>query len=777
MRALMQRMVNEMIYRLKQRPKNRMMVSRALLMAAVILPLLLAACGGGSSHGTAAPRDDSGNTATTVTSPNSASPVLYADSATLLPIIRSARVAAGGVLVVDFQLTDENYNAILDLTAADFRLILAKLQSSPLGNLTGSWQSYINRIEQPGVGPGLVARMQATAESASRGTFTNNGDGTYRYVTAASLTNMDADVLALAAGEGLDLRFEPDKTHRIAMQFANGRVPANPIYDWVPASGKTTDILHYNVVATANCNNCHSALALHGGGRVEVQYCVTCHNPGSGDANSGNTVDFKVMIHKIHRGASLPSVVAGGSYGIYGYGDNLHDYSGLNLPRDIRDCQICHAGTATGGGFADLTLTHQGDNWSEYASRAACGSCHDDLDFSLHYGGQSNDDNCMSCHSVQGVAGSIADRHEDPVQQARGAFAGQILSIQNTAQGEFPVVDFAIVNPLQGNSRYDIQNDPAFTQSGASLSLKLAWSTADYTNAGNGGGNANSVSVNALSTAVANGDGSFRVTFSTAIPDGSAAPNIAAQGSGAIVIEGRMAVDVGSSGSPNIQRVPLTNVVDYFAITDSSANARRQVVSTANCLVCHGSLSLHGGSRTDNVASCVTCHNPRNTDIARRPGATTPPTDGKSEQSVDFKVLVHGIHAAAYVENPLQVVGYGGTLHVFDESIVHYPGELNNCSACHVDESYQLPLADSVLATTIDTGTDSADPTDDTVVSPQAAVCASCHDGAVARAHMESNGAHFATTQADVDSGAVLEQCAICHGSGRTYSVKTVHGL
>ncbi|WP_290577744.1 OmcA/MtrC family decaheme c-type cytochrome [Ketobacter sp.] len=733
------------------------------------LALILAACGGGGgSSGSSSSRapDNSG-----LTLPNTGSPVLYAQSPTLLPIISRARLGNGGVLVVDFQLTDEDYNAILDLTAADFRLSVAKLQGNPIGNLTGHWQSYINRIEQPGVGPGLEARLQATAERATSGSFTNNGDGTYRYVTAASLTQPPADVQAQAARQGLSLVFEAARTHRVALQFDNGRVPANPYFDWVPATGKSTDILHYRVVATENCNSCHSSLAFHGGGRTEVEYCVTCHNPGSSDANSGHSVDFKVMIHKIHRGADLPSVQAGGSYTLYGFGDTPHDYSAVRFPRDIRDCHLCHAGSATGA--AGQTLTHQGDNWNEYAGQDTCGACHDDLDFSQHYGGQDNDDNCMSCHSVSGVAGSIASVHVDPVQQARAAFEGRILAVENTGQGEFPTVRFAVVNPLQGDAPYHIQTDPPFTQSGASLSLKLAWSTTDYTNTGSGSGVASTLSVNGLSSAVANGDGSFSVTFGSAIPDGSLAPNVAASGSGSVVLEGRMAVDIGSAGSPDIQRVPLTNVVKAFAITDSSPAARRQVVALDNCLACHGSLSLHGDNRTDSIDSCVTCHNPRNTDRVRR---TAPPySDGKTEESIDFKTMIHAIHGAGFRARPLVVVGFGGTEHVYDESSVHFPGELNNCNACHVNNSYELPLHASVLATSVDSGADLADRSDDTLVSPQAAVCASCHDDAVAQSHMESNGADFATSEADL--GSVLEQCELCHGDGRTYSVKSVHGL
>ena len=52
------------------------------------------------------------------------------------------------------------------------------------------------------------------------------------------------------------------------------------------------------VAATASCNSCHDEIAFHGGGRREIDYCTTCHNPDTIDANSTNSMDMPVLIHR-----------------------------------------------------------------------------------------------------------------------------------------------------------------------------------------------------------------------------------------------------------------------------------------------------------------------------------------------------------------------------------------------------------------------------------------------------------------------------------------------
>ena len=725
-------------------------------------------------------------------------PSAYREAEVLNANITSATINEDNQPVIQFTLSDGNNVAITDLTSEDVRFVVAKLEKSELGNLTGTWQAYVNVIAEPEDGPGTENKLQASYErddgSHPFGEFTNNGGGQYTYRYATELADLPADVQAQAAVDGLDISYEPDLTHRVSMQFDNNEAGgwANPTYDWVPATGATEGIFTMDIAATANCNRCHDPLAVHGGGRREVEYCVTCHNPGTTDPESTNTVNMKVMIHKLHMGANLPSVQAGEPYFIVGFRGSVSDYSNVRFPQDIRNCENCHAGSATGANLAypegseyTLNQTSQGDNWSVYATQAACGSCHDDVDFSTHAGGQTDDSQCASCHMEGGIAGSIQGSHRSLTDEARKRFAAEILAVTNTAPGEFPQVRYRVFDPTDGDAPYDLMNDPVWTSidDGASrLAIDLAWDTTDYTNSGNGEQEASAVSLNALEGAPV-GDGSYMVASTVAIPDGSERPFIPASGSGVVAIEGHPAVNIGSATEPDKQRIPFTNTHEFFSINEPGGEAvpHRDSVELTNCLSCHQTLSLHGSNRTDDPQVCVACHNPRNTDREVREelavaGQIPPPTDGKDEESIDFKRMIHGIHAAGMRVNALQIVGFGGrSVNVYDEEEVQFPGDLGNCESCHTEDGYTLPLPAGVLGSTIDTGADHESPVDDTVITPVSAVCSSCHDEDDALAHMKLQGGNFATTQEAIDTGAVVESCTVCHDSGKDFDVAKVH--
>lgn len=655
-------------------------------------------------------------------------PNLYTEATEATATITGVTIASPPV--VTFQVVDGNGVALTGLTASNVRFHIAKLVPGSNGD-SSHWQSYINRLEEPNVNPGNGAMIQATSESGSSGTLVDNGDGTYTYTFATDITNVTSP---------LAVTYEPTLTHRVAMQFGGG-VPTNPTYDFVPATGATTGIDTREVVSIDTCNTCHNQLALHGGGRIDTKLCVVCHNPGTREPNANVSLDFKVYIHKIHMGRNLPSVIAGGSYVIYGYRDSLHDYTEVGFPQDINNCGKCHAGTETvtqNPPIITSAVTSEGDNWQEVPTMEACGACHDDVDFSTHNGGQTDNSNCRSCHNVSGIAGSIATAHENLKLEGTRTIAVKINSITNTAPGQFPAVNFSVTDPSNADAPYDILTDPIWTA--GRLRLRVAWSTTDYTNVGSGGPTPGYT--DALVKAVDNGDGTFNLTSDFAIA-------AAATGSGFAILEGRAVTPA--------TRIPFLVDPKYFSIDETGGVAvpRRQVVSVENCNTCHAYKSEHGDSRTNTEAQCQTCHNPRL--------ATT-----DNYEALDFKRMIHEIHAAGIRETPL-VVGS----HTFDEAEVHFPGHINDCNACHVNDSYELPLGTSVLASTYNMGVDPASYADDLMISPTASVCSGCHDSSVAKIHMEQNGADFAATESTIN----MEACAICHGPGRVADLAVVHEL
>src|SRR5664280_2634741 len=213
-------------------------------------------------------------------------------------------------------------------------------------------------------------------------------------------------------------------------------------YDFRPDGQAVTNT--WNKMTDATCNQCHDPLSAHGEtGRQDIKLCVLCHNPQTIDPDTGNSVDAKVLFHKLHMGSSLPSVQAGHPYQIIGHGGSVVDFSTIVFPQDIRNCTTCHQPSSP-----------QGFVWYTYPSRAACGSCHDTIDWTTganHKGGpQADDSACASCHQPQGVNdfdASIIGAHTIPTRAAQlKGLNIRIINVTNAAPGTKPVVTFAVTN-------------------------------------------------------------------------------------------------------------------------------------------------------------------------------------------------------------------------------------------------------------------------------------------------------------------------------------------
>ena len=733
----------------------------------LLLTLAAAGCGDNGSTGPAGPPGPGGPPGPP--GPPGGGSGVPIDSAESIDIaVSNVTVpAGGGAPVVSLRLSNDLNQGLVGLPAGDIRFVLSQLSPAPAGGGASSeWQSYVTRAD------GGVADAQATTETGSSGTLVDNNDGTYQYTFAMALT-------AYPAGP----EFDATKTHRLGIEIRNqAPITGNGIFDFVPAGGAPT--FTRLIVDNDTCDACHDVLNFHGGARTDVTYCVTCHNPSSIDGTSGNTVDMKRLIHNIH--SARPD------YQIVGFGNAVHEWSEVEFPQDIRNCQTCHEESD-----AD---TPQASNYRIVSNRAACGTCHFDdgdalngeHDFAIENGVHpsglnfSDDTQCADCHGPTGTVTNSEGRlvqvpvaHEVRTITAAAAFQFNIVSVAGTGVGQFPSVTFSVTDPTNADAPYNIQTDAPFTAcaGGASrLSVNVAWSTTDYTNRDSGVTPALPVQMNPLTAcggaSTDNGDGTFTVTSPTATP-------ATAVGSASAAIEGHPALDADNNGT--VDRLAVSNAIAYAPITDAEAVARRSVVNIDKCDDCHFQLSLHGNNRTDKPEVCVTCHNPNMTDISRRAGGACLADFGPDDQTIDFKRMIHAIHesgedGSGRIGVPFEVCGFGSSAITFE---VGYPGRLNNCEGCHLEDTYYPVDPSAVLGTTMDAGADLASPTDDVVISPNTAVCSACHTSDLAAQHMIQNGGDFGATKA-ADSTLIssgVETCEVCHGPGRIGDVKAIHGV
>jgi OmcA/MtrC family decaheme c-type cytochrome len=319
--------------------------------------------------------------------------------------ITAATADVAGVVTVKFSVKNSDGSPVVKL--GNFNANIVKLVPASATNPVSQWVPYIYRTRTSGT----ASALQGSREN--NGTLTNNNDGTYTYVFKTNLTTAVMGTTPIA--------YQRNLTHRIAIMLGGHSGPtASATFDFVPDG--TAVASTRNLVETATCQNCHGPLFdAHGGDRLTVETCVTCHNPSTTDT-AGQTMDMTVMIHKIHAGGELASIPGpdgivwdnpatavdesadNGSYVI-----GTSTWWKAEFPAVLDNCQACHQGKGA-----------QVNNWKSVPSRVACGSCHDTVNFTTGIGHdqngapgiQTDDSACAACHTATTGAAAIPVVHD-----------------------------------------------------------------------------------------------------------------------------------------------------------------------------------------------------------------------------------------------------------------------------------------------------------------------------------------------------------------------------
>jgi len=649
----------------------------------------------------------------------------------LVITINSAQIAADGTIFTTYTLTDPSG---LPLDAAGVTTPGAITLGYIAAVLPNNQEEYTAYTTKTNSGPAVASTNQPGPDAG--GVVTNIGPGQYQYLFHTK------------APSG----FDTTATHTIGIYasrvLTDFNLPTNfasATFNFVPDGAAVTKI--HDVIKTASCNTCHDQLSYHGGRRRGIEMCVLCHTQQNVDTTTGGSLDLKVIIHQLHMGSKLPSVVAGTPLMI-----NATDFTNVVYPADPGDprrCETCHSQT-TGAAQATAYLTNP--------TRAACGACHNDVNFATgdkHPGGVQPDDNqCHNCHIPQGELdfdASIKGAHVAPTASSLlTGLAVNITKVQDGTAGSAPVVSFTV---------QDGSGKPLALSQLGSISFTMAGPTSDYGYTSFGSDTASTPGYVTESAAKASCDasGNCAYTFTHAVP-------AMATGTYAIGVEARRTETV-LAGTTSQQSITYgaPNKVVYFSVDGSQVTPRRQVVATSNCNQCHVALSVHGSLRND-TEYCVMCHNPSNTDASQRGNAQVAADKSAPPQGITFPLLVHRIHDGVNMVadgGSYTVVGYGGSHNDFSTTLFPAMGpngkatDLANCSLCHVNGSEaNLPV-----------GLNNA-------VNPQgwinpegatATACSGCHVAKDAAAHFLANTSELG------------ESCTVCHQPGAAFDVEQVH--
>ena len=570
----------------------------------------------------------------------------------------------------------------IDRKGVSMSIVLSKVSPVTLastgGSAAGPYVAYLARTatqqqtEAYPIPDGTPPRVvqQPTAENTNTGTFTQRAVGDYDYTFFNALP---AD-------------YDPAAAHVMAIYATRTvgsiRYVGNADHAFVPATPGTTPPVR-DIVHTATCNGCHNPLQAHGGSRQSVQLCLTCHTQGAVDPESNNSIDFNVMLHKIHMGKHLPSVVAGKPYSIVGNSLSVHDWSHAGFPQPIANCQSCHTATDS-------------DRWVTNATREACMSCHENVSdpnamaMGAHPFPVPLEAVCGSCHSsTTNTARDAREAHVVPLNNPlTPALSVEILSVTVASPDDPPAVRIkALTGTRAAPPATPVTNPAAFSWLEAQINGP---NTGYVLNAYNLVRVPKEMLVNLVADPAVPGEFTFSLPRSLRALVGT----VGDPETDSYTLSIRPQYDPTPGAQPDNDKVDqLTNPTKEFGAGEV-VTPRAPVADTAKCNSCHGALTMHGTyALAKNTEQCALCHT-STFDTRVRQGANK---QAGPTTSLRLSTMVHRIHGTSIAERPYKLYGYAAMapFPIVDFSEIGFPGDTRDCTKCHFttpELTYTLPL-------------------------------------------------------------------------------------
>jgi len=764
--------------------------------------------------------------------------------------------SASAIATVTFEVNDPAGNpATGDLT---LRAQILKLVPAT-ADRPAYWQAYVNYSRGSDSGNVLWARPEQTAATEIEPglyeyTFKTDLDAVADYVyygsgdepiPAGDVGLNPAGVITnaamLAEIDSRDWSYDPEAVHRVILVSATSGAIYNAIMDFVPADLPATLSTKVNQVVTSeSCGACHGESdnrgrlheLPHGGRYIKVEACLECHSGNTYDPDLTTAtelvpLDIMTIAHKLHD----PGIVF---YNFFG--------AGFPAGNSVTNCRTCHDNQSPGvvnvqpvRDAADVVA------WRARPSQKACGTCHYEyvdandankpIDFSNHFGNQTDDSRCTVCHGNEAGAplpvnvahASVYSTPNNPelasleanADRPIGVLKYEIKTVTVDVDRQ-PVVTFRI---LLDGAPLDLAALPTGIAFGGGTSpgFKVAWAAADgfvtpsgttitapvdFNNFGSttgrpfyGAGDDPyaryadfakfdqplTVGLSSLVGALgaADADGYYTVTLPAAYPDGARLRAVAMESYFKFYNPAAVPADAGVNISAD---APLTFVTGDGPRRGTSRSPAPIVDMNGKCNVCHERVGFHSNSgRAGNVEHCAMCHNPELSSsntfagyVEKTNGLfSLTPVAGYTEVAQkpnSIKDMVHGIHGRAARDPDVPFNFIRGTL------------AGGSGQGLHAFGGVVYPTEPSDCAICHNAGTYELPINENALwsvieVDPTAApIDQATKIPPTVAACWGCHNKPLATAHMEQNSGGGVETCVLCHGPGKTADVAEAHG-
>jgi len=660
---------------------------------------------------------------------------------------------ADGIITVDFDLANKEGVGLFGLTGDnefhDFRFSLAQLQTNT-GSELKQWMSLLNETTNDA---GTTFEQGFEKLNDCPECLVDHNDGTYTYTFNTNLTTAE-DVAGIVFDAGLtqriaiEMQFEYDSGHELA---------ENAHYDWIPSTNAQEGIGTRDLVTLETCYTCHQpdSLKAHGGRRLDLENCQSCHNGVVSDPNDVS-VELGHMVHAIHMGPNREGKNAEGNvvpmpYTIAGYGgDHAFDYPAFPT-KPFMDCAACHVEDEN---LADKEL------WLANANANACTGCHTDSP-AQHKSDKNPSLTCTDCHSA-----AVHSDHKKPYDAAQDysvEVSNLVLNVDGLLEFDVKVMDSAgalvtedeiykqgYSNPYMVVS-WDIEDDyPEQLVSSETDSLTVG-TTYDHRRFSLKGDGSTTYDADTKVFHVITEKVKGSKTYRTDVP-----ADILTDRS----LEILPLVKVCFTEATNVRTdctaddaYPAYVQTEPYRVYKAGAygpEMRRPIIDEATCMGCHSQELYHDA----NGVNCIACHtNDKKLGAVEVDYAPVPWGQMKSSS------FMYKAHKAQGHDN-----GHGGSGTILK----------TDCMTCHAEvdgwsgKDYGFELGRNAgSAHTVPSFIASEGNTDPVLTyyaSPDAAACMSCHQkylSDAAMSHFESNGAYFGPDKQMAKDAK--EACATCH--------------